>query len=584
MTWTAVTHHSQGLLPRHTCHLLTLLVLAIPMPLWGEGDTAADSAQPEFLESVYCAVCHANARDATAMRNAQDHGISPYDLWSASSMAHSARDPYWRAALSAEVATVPSARVAIETKCTRCHAPMADASRIQPNGPLLAHLDAATGEPATAMDGVSCTVCHQILPIAPGDESHYSGGFKIGPKGPLFGPHRDPFPMPMRRHTGYTPTFSEHVRAAEFCAPCHTLDTSALAADGQPTGHTLHEQNPYREWRNSLFSQPEVAQGPPRATCQDCHLPTQDHDGQTIKTRIAHNPGGRDFPFLAPRSPFGQHRFLGANTVLAQLVTSLTQTDGTSDVGASTESLTGRVAEIRRHLQEQAARIRIDKPAWTADRLRIPITVENLTGHKFPTAYPSRRAWLQVVVKDAAGTTVFSSGTVNQDGCLVDDQGNILRCEGVGGPVARHRTQIDSSAEVQIYESVMQDPAGRPTFRLLQGAAFGKDNRLLPQGWSSEHPDAATTASVGTTNDDDFRSGSDQVVYSVALDGKGPWTIEVTLNYQSLSARHLAELVSHDTPEIRHFTQLLTPEMRRPEVVAQAALTWTRDAVGAGEP
>ena len=120
-----------------------------------------------------------------------------------------------------------------------------------------------------------------------------------------------------------------------------------------------------------------------------------------------------------------------------------------------------------------------------------------------------------------------------------------------GGPVAPHRTQIDSSGEVQIYESVMQDPDGRPTFRLLQGAAFGKDNRILPQGWSSEHPDAATTASVGTTNDEDFRSGSDHVVYSVALNGNGPWTIEVTLNYQSISARHLAELVSHDTPEIR---------------------------------
>ena len=303
-----------------------------------------------------------------------------------------------------------------------------------------------------------------------------------------------------------------------------------------------------------------------------------------IETRIAHNPGGRDFPFLSPRSPFGQHRFLGANTVLARLMSSVNQAEDASEIGVSSEALHARVADIRRHLQQRAAQVSIDTPTWAANRLTIPITVENLTGHKFPTAYPSRRAWLQLVVKDATGNVVFSSGTVNSEGCLVDDQGHVLRCEVAGGPVARHRAQIASSDEVQIYESVMQDSDGRPTFRLLRGAAYGKDNRILPRGWSAEHPDAATTASVGTADDDDFQSGSDRVVYSVPLTGTGPWTLEATLHYQSISARHLAELITHDTPEIRAFAQSLTAELRRPETVSQATLTWSRDAVGNGDP
>lgn len=571
-------------IPRRPWCGLVICLLAAPATVWGEVDEAAATARPEFLESVYCAVCHANARSATAMRDSQNRGIAPYDLWTTSSMAHSARDPYWRAALSAEVAATPNARLAIETKCTRCHAPIADAQPIQPAGPLLAHLDAESNAATTARDGVSCTVCHQIQPVAAGDESHYSGGFKIGPKGPLFGPHQNPFPMPMRRHTGYTPTYSEHVRAAEFCATCHTLDTSALTSDGLATGDTLHEQNPFREWRNSQFSQPEVAQGPPRATCQDCHMPTRESDGRAIATRLAHNPGGRDFPFLAPRSPFGQHRFLGANSVLAQWLSAAEQAGEAADAGASAEALLSRVAEIRQQLQQQAARIRIDAPTETTDRLHIPITVENLAGHKFPTAYPSRRAWLQVVIKDATGATVFSSGTVNRDGCLVDDQGNILRCELARGPVAPHRKQIDSSREVQIYEAVMKDSSGAPTYRLLRGTSFGKDNRVLPQGWSAEHPDALTTTSVGTTDDSDFRGGSDQVTYVAALTGNGPWTIEATLNYQTLSARHLAELVAFDTPEVRAFAKLLTAETRQPERISQATRTWTREAVGSSRP
>ena len=50
--------------------------------------------------------------------------------------------------------------------------------------------------------------------------------------------------------------------------------------------------------------------------------------------------------------------------------------------------------------------------AW----LRVDILVKNLTGHKLPTAFPSRRAWLHIVVRDRDGKTVFESGALNPDG------------------------------------------------------------------------------------------------------------------------------------------------------------------------
>ena len=55
-------------------------------------------------------------------------------------MANSARDPFWRAVLSAEVDATPSAKALIEEKCTRCHAPMAAPAPESPPGEVLAWL------------------------------------------------------------------------------------------------------------------------------------------------------------------------------------------------------------------------------------------------------------------------------------------------------------------------------------------------------------------------------------------------------------------------------------------------------------
>ncbi len=49
-------------------------------------------------------------------------------------------------------------------------------------------------------------------------------------------------------------------------------------------------------------------------------MPQTDVDGKAISTRLAHNPGGRDFPFLNPREPYGRHTFAGGNVFMTQLL------------------------------------------------------------------------------------------------------------------------------------------------------------------------------------------------------------------------------------------------------------------------
>ena len=88
--------------------------------------------------------------------------------------------------------------------------------------------------------------------------------------------------------------------------------------------------------------------------------------------------------------------------------------------------------------------------------------VENLGGHKLPTAYPSRRAWLHFTVRDANGRVVFESGALNPDGSIMgnDNDEDPLKFE-------PHYREITSSQEVEIYEPILKDSEGKVTTGLL---------------------------------------------------------------------------------------------------------------------
>src|SRR5437660_9838516 len=90
------------------------------------------------------------------------------------------------------------------------------------------------------------------------------------------------------------------------------------------------------------------------------------------------------------------------------------------------------------------------------------VLVENLSGHKLPTASPSRRAWLHVAIRDANGRTVFESGALNPDASIKgnDNDADPLRFE-------PHYLEITSPEEVEIYESISKDSACHASTALL---------------------------------------------------------------------------------------------------------------------
>lgn len=518
-----------------------------------------------FATSSVCERCHANSPRATAMRDGKEREVAPFLLWSGSMMANSFRDVVWRAAVSAEVAANPSHAEEIARECMRCHAPMA-ARALDPavtSRQLQARGDAAP----LARDGVSCTVCHRIAAEGLGSPATFGGRFPLNDGEELYGPHDDLFARPMLHHSGFMPARAEHVLRSALCATCHTLRTATLRPDGTAAGVSFLEQAPYLEWRNSDFNDEVAAPTGLAASCQDCHMPVRGVDGDRIETRIARNPGGRDFPPTDPRRPFGRHLLVGGNALVPRLLASQAAPIA-PEAGAEALEATARAAEEQ--LAERTATVEVDDVERRGRRIGFDVHVANLTGHKFPTAHPARRAWLRVRVVDAAGKVLFASGEHDRAGRILGGDGAPLPFERPGAPHAPHRAVVRGPGEVQVYELAMSDGEGAPTHGLLRAARAAKDDRLLPMGWSPEHPDAAATRPVGVDGDGDFTAGGDAVRYEVELPaGARPARVEATLLYQTLGARHAAEILQAATPEARELEGLLAASGNAPSLVAR---------------
>jgi len=553
--------------------LITALLFA-PLPLLFAFEEQP-KVEPPVVLSDSCARCHSNAESAVAMRDADGAPIAPHGLWKSSMMANAARDPLWRAVLSSEIAATPAAKTEIEATCMRCHAPMADEVGLDDHdtGHLTHVLECDSELGGLARDGVSCTICHTMDPANLGTEASYSGGFKLNEEKRIFGPHNGVFTRPMRMMVGLVPGYAPHIKSSELCATCHTLETQALDAKGDPVGATLVEQAPYLEWLNSDFS------GAVEQSCQDCHMPTRDAVGRELLTTIARHPRGVDFNLLEPRAPFGRHLLAGGNTLVLAMLRDHADELGI-DVPAAAFDAT--LDATRAQLQQRSARLELrdvkrskSNAADGTERelFELALDVQNLTGHKFPSAHPIRRAWLQLVVRDAAGRPIFASGRVNNEGRIVDGRGDLLASEKVGGPIEPHHDVISSSKQVATFESKMGDIDGHPTHLLIRGASYLKDDRLLPKGWSADHKEARRTWPAGTEGDKDFVGGSDRVHFAIDLTGKnaeGPLQVEATLMYQALGGRWAAELFQYDTPEIKRFARYFAAADRSPEVIATA--------------
>ena len=481
------------------------------------------------------------------MTNASGDDVSIGVAWRATMMANSSRDPYWQASVRRETMDHPKAAREIEDECSVCHMPMARtaahasgaAGKVFAHLPVAARAPAGTGAAADplarlAIDGVSCTLCHQITPQNFGTAASFTGGFAIdtttaAEKRPLFGPFMpDPaLQKVMHSATGFQQAEGPHIRQSELCATCHTLYTTARDRNGEAIGR-FPEQVPFQEWQHSSVDA--------TASCQTCHMPAIAGSAPIASVLAPPREGGR------------RHSFVGGNFFVLRM---LNRFRNELAVEAPADELEHAASGTLAHLAGSAARLSIDRATLAGGRLTVDVSVSNLSGHKLPTAYPSRRAWLRVIVRDTSGRTLFSSGASDASGAIAGNANDERP-----SAFEPHYRQIRSGDQVQIYESILADSTGTVTTSLISAMRYAKDNRLLPKGFdkSTAHADIAVH---GEARDDaDFTGDGDRVQYLIDVnEGAGAVTVEASLLFQPIGFRWADNLRAYRADEPSRFVK-----------------------------
>ena len=528
--------------------LLTVIVLLTAQIL-------PDDSSNHYAGSGVCAQCHDGLREPSG------GDVSIADDWRSTMMANAARDPLWQVKVYSETTRNPGLAGVIEDKCATCHMPMARSELILGGEKVSVWggnglLNKEHPFHGLAMDGVSCALCHQISEENLASDESFSGHFLIDPEARrpdrgIFGPYPNPVANPMRNTVRFTPRHSGHVDEAGLCATCHTLFTPIINDQGQHVGD-FPEQTPYLEWKNSVY-----AEGRAQAkSCQDCHMPVAS-GGIIISNRP---PRG-----LTPRSPFFKHFFVGGNAVMLEFLSRYRED---FDLNTSEQGLARTKERTEHQLQTGTADIEIAGLRADGRTLIAVVRVQNKTGHKFPTGFPSRRAWIHMIVTDSGGSVLFESGEPGPSGSIAGNDAD-------RDPVSwePHHTVIRDSGQVQIYEVIMGDLAGKVTYTLLEASDRLKDNRLLPYGFIEAEAGGDIRVVGEAREDERFVGGEHVVTYEVPLrETNAPYRLTVELLYQSVSYSFWRDLLDDEATQESSTgkSMIKLGELNRPIIVSSA--------------
>ncbi|MBP6574462.1 MAG: hypothetical protein KA230_08425 [Flavobacteriales bacterium] len=506
------------------------------LDLWmykSAGDSLAVQYSTYFATAGRCAGCHGRDPQGIASIDDDSVDVNLVDDWRSTMMANSARDPFFRAKLEHEVLVNPGHQGEIEGKCLSCHAPLAKHEE-----DLLGHAPFTAAMLDTSImgqDGVSCMACHGQNPDSAG--TLFSGELRFDSL-QVYGPYPDDEinAAIMEFFVGFRPQQGQHIQDGRVCAGCHTLITETLDLNGNATGDEFVEQATWHEWKNSIYNGTQ--------NCRGCHMP-RIQDSIILAS---------DYPFLPPHSPFGLHHLAGGNVYMLQL---MKQYRAALGIPATETQFDSTISRTLNNLQHQSVELDVSIIGRDADTAFIDVRLLNLTGHKFPSGYPSRRAFVELNVLDANGDTLFSSGGFD----------SAYEVNGHDTDYEPHQDVISAEGQAQIYEMVMGDVNDDVTTVLERAKSSLKDNRLTPQGFSTSHYTYDTCLIAGVpASDDDFNldalgiegTGADIVHYHAPMGGYGgAISVHARVWYQPVSPRWNAEMFSNTGARIDSFRTMV---------------------------
>lgn len=501
-----------------------------------------------FAGSNNCAICHSRLQDESG------NDVSMDVHWRSTMMANAARDPYFRAKVSTEIKNAPHLQEVIEDVCATCHTPMARTqARVDGTAALLfgdGFFNVSNDLHKAGIDGVSCVLCHQIQSDGLGSTDTFAGGYiidtaAVSPDRLIFSQFEDPQQQMMMASSGYKPVTGGHLSESGLCATCHTVITPYIDSNGEIQG-TFPEQVPYLEWEHSSY--------PGDKECQTCHMPYADGAAKT-----ANMP-----PDIDAKGPFSQHYFVGGNTHMIEI---LRDNPDALLVTSSTAQFNATIDRAVQQLENSTASLSILESGLNGKNLSVTVKVNDHTGHKLPTGFPSRRVWLHLQVLDQNGKVVFESGKPESDGTISgnDADNDIYTYE-------PHYDVITSADQVQIYEAILHNMDGAVTHKLLEASGYSKDNRLLPLGFDKQTAGELFAVRGEALSDGNFIGGSDIVTYQIDTSAaSGPFTVKVELLYQSMAYSTIHSILGVNTSQVQEFEGYWESSDKLPEIIAFTA-------------
>jgi hypothetical protein len=489
-----------------------------------------------FSGSGVCETCHST--NTKTLRDNQGNDVSPVSHWRSTMLANASKDPFWKAKVKHEGIENSAHKDALENVCTRCHAPMGMVNALLTTQDVY-NLDVLQNDDL-GKDGISCTLCHQIDDFS---SPLFSGNFHINTSKEIYGSFQNPLVQQMKVNSGYTPVYSEKINNSRLCGSCHTLITNSVDEDGEFTGHTFIEQAIYHEWENSVFKEQNIS-------CQSCHLP-RINDPVIISSRPGTTSG---------RTPFGIHDFTGGNVFMLTL---LKENHDQLELNSGTDLLAQTIQRTTKLLTEQTIDLDISNINYSNDSVFVTINLKNKAGHKFPSGFPSRRAFLEFLVSNNSDT-LFHSGKPGA-AALINTSEETFE---------PHHQVINDDKQVQLYEFVMGNTEGKVTTVLEKAYVPLKDNRMVPQGFQKQNSNYDTVKVVGrAVEDPDYFSGTgiESIIYALPLARIGTLAkVNVYLHYQTVPEPWVFELFTKadEDADINRFKEMYFKSNRTGIVVA----------------
>jgi hypothetical protein len=278
-----------------------------------------------------------------------------------------------------------------------------------------------------------------------------------------------------------------------------------------------------------------------------------------------------------PRQPFGQHFLVGGNSFMLELMKNRI---GELGLTANETHFNTVIDRTIQNLQQNTADLEVVPGAIDGDTARYTVKINNKVGHKFPSGYPSRRAYVEFVMTDDNGNEIFHSGALQPN----------FEVSGQDPMYEPHYDLINDQGQVQIYEMIMGDVNGNPTTVLERAHHMLKDNRLVPLGFTTSHAAYDSTMIVGAAaSDPNFNfvdgiegTGTDEIRFHIPVAGiNGNVHVTARLMYQSLPPKWMEEMFAVDHETINAFEEMYNEEGADPVQVAMDETNST--LVGIGE-